>query len=274
MCREITRVTMLVILLTLSACQRQTTESGIARKGAVLSDQQIRSLSTKKIFFGHQSVGDNIVQGIRDLMAADPHLKINIVTSADPQSVPGFAFVEAHVGANRNPQSKNEAFAAILDKGLGGQGGIAFYKYCYIDFSSSTDVQQVFDNYRKGIADLRQKYPSLTIVHSTVPLMAEEPSGTMKDRIKTILRRVSGRDPNVKRNQFNQLLRQAYGGRDPIFDIAEVESTHFDGSRSYFMRGVQKIYTLAPEFTNDGGHLNEIGRRAAAEQLLLVLANL
>lgn len=239
----------------------------------MLSDQQIGSLSTKKIFFGHQSVGDNILQGVRDVMAGDPRLKINIVTSADPQSVPGFAFVETHIGANRNPQSKDQAFAAILDKGFGAQGGIALYKYCYIDFSPTTDVQQVFENYRKGITEVKRKYPSLTIVHATVPLTAEETKGTVKEQIKRVLRRVIGRDPNIKRNRFNQLLRQAYEGKDPIVDIAEVESTHADGTRSYFLRGAEKIYTLAAEFTTDGGHLNETGRRAVAAKLLFVLAN-
>jgi hypothetical protein len=265
---------MLVLLLTLSACQRQTAELETLGKDVVLSDQQVRSLATKKIFFGHQSVGDNIVQGIRDLMAADPRLQIKIVTSADPQSVSGFAFVETHIGVNRDPRSKTEAFAAILDKGFGAQGGIALYKYCYIDFGTATDVERVFDNYRKGIADIRQKYPSLTLVHSTVPLTADEASTTAKDRIKAVLRRILGRDPNVKRNQFNHLLWQTYGGRDPIFDIAQIESTRSDGSRCYFTRGMTKIYTLAPEYTTDGGHLNELGRRKIAEQLLLVLANL
>src|ERR1700686_4954691 len=94
----ITRVAMLVTLMSLSSCQKQTGKSMAVRNGAVLSDQQIRSLSAKRIFFGHQSVGDNIVQGIRDLMAADARLKINMASSAEPQSVPGFAIVEAHIG--------------------------------------------------------------------------------------------------------------------------------------------------------------------------------
>jgi hypothetical protein len=272
MCQYTARAAVLVLLVTFSACQRQTAGLIAPRKEVVLSDQQIRSLASKKIFFGHQSVGDNILQGIRDLMASDPRLKINIVTSLDPESVPGFALVEAHIGVNRDPRSKTEAFAATLDKGFGSLGGIALYKYCYIDFGNSTDVAQVFDNYRKGIVEVRQKYASLALVHSTVPLTADQASSTAKERIKTVLRRIIGRDPNVKRNQFNELLRQTYGGKDPIFDIAEVESTRSDGSRSYFTRGLSKIYTLAPEYTTDGGHLNELGRRKAAEQFLFVLA--
>jgi hypothetical protein len=272
--RAITCVTVSVVMLALLACEQRNVESKTPRKETVLTDQQIRSLLGKKIFFGHQSVGDNLVEGIRDLMATDPRLQIHIVTSAEPQTVAGAALVEAHIGVNRNPGSKTAAFTEVLDKGFGQQGGVAIYKYCYIDFNSTTDFAQVFDNYQKSVGELRRKYPSLILVHSTVPLTAEEQSATGKDRVKTMLRRMLGRDPNVRRNQFNQLLKQTYGGKDPIFDIAEIESTHSDGSRSYFTRGGQKIYTLAPEFTTDGGHLNEAGRRAGAEQLLALLASL
>ena len=262
------------ILLALAGCEKQTVESRITGKEVVLNDQQIRNLSSKKIFFGHQSVGDNIVQGIRDVMESDPRLRMNLISSADPQAVPGSAFVEAHIGVNRNPGSKTEAFNQVIDKGFGKQGGIALYKYCYIDFGSGTDVAQVFSNYRKGITELHQKYPSLTVVHSTVPLTSDQPSKTIKDRIKDVLRKLAGRDANVKRNEFNRMLKDAYGSKEPIFDLAEIESTHPDGSRSFFSRGTQKVYTLAPEFTTDGGHLNELGRRRLAERLLFLLANL
>jgi hypothetical protein len=262
----------LLLLLGLSACRRNAVESTSAVNGLVFSDQQISRIESEKVFFGHQSVGDNILDGIRDLMAREPRLKIRIVDSADPGSIPGSAIVESHVGQNRDPQSKNEAFAASLDKGMGRQGGIAMYKYCYVDIDSSTDIRRMFENYRDGITALKLKYPSLKIVHITCPLTTVEPAA--KAWIKSLLARTSWRDVEAKRNEFNRLLTQAYAGRDPIFDLAQVESTHSDGSRSYFVRGNERIYTLVPEFTTDGGHLNEAGRRAAAEQLLLLLAKL
>lgn len=247
-------------------------ESTSVSKGATLSDQQVQILGTKKVFFGHQSVGGNIIQGIRDLRVADPRLKLNIVHSAEPESLLAPAFVDFEVGNNGNPQSKNEAFAAILEKGMGKQGGIAMFKYCYVDIDSSTNVQQMFESYRKEITVLKLKYPLLQFVHITVPLTTVEPA--TKAWIKTILGRTTARNINAKRNEFNKLLRENYAGTDPIFDLAEVESTHPDGSRSYFMSNNEKIYTMAPEFTTDGGHLNEAGQRAAAERLLLVLAKL
>lgn len=262
----------LLLLAVLSACGRRTLETTAPPNSTLLTDQQIASLMAQKIFFGHQSVGNNVIQGIRDLASTDPRLKLNIVKSSDPQSLSSPAFVEFEIGENGDPQSKSEAFAAILDKGMGAQGGIAMYKYCYVDIDSSTDIQRMFENYRKGISILKGRYPSLKIVHITVPLTTVEP--TAKAWVKSILGKTTAQDINVKRNEFNKLLRQTYAGTDPIFDLAEVESTHSDGSRSYFTRGAEKIYTLAPEFTTDGGHLNEAGRRAAAGILLQVLAKL
>ena len=234
--------------------------------------QDLSYVATQRIFFGHQSVGDDIVQGLKDVMARDPRLKLNIVNSADPQSVAGPAFIESHIGRNGDPQSKTDAFAAVLDKGMGREGGIAMYKYCYVDVDASTDVPRMFDNYRRGIDALKLKYPLLKIVHVTIPLTTVEPDA--KAWVKGFLGRTTARDINRKRNEYNRLLVQTYGGRDPIFDLAEVESTHRDGSRSSFTYANQKIFTLAPEFTADGGHLNEAGRRAAAERLLHVLSQI
>ncbi len=236
-----------------------------------LSDEQARRLATQTIFFGHQSVGDNIVQGVRDLMVEDRRLHLNVVNSADPGGIAGPAFVEAHIGENTRPDSKNDAFRAILDKGLGARGGIAIMKYCYVDIGPGTDVQRMFREYAGLVSQLKLMYPALKIVHVTVPLTTVEPAG--KAWLKELLGKPTTRADNRKRNQFNQLLRENYQAKE-IFDLAQVESTHVDGSREYFVEGAQKVYVLAPEYTVDGGHLNEAGRRAAAQRLLLTLSTL
>jgi hypothetical protein len=236
----------------------------------MFSPEEIQRLARVKIFFGHKSVGDNILEGVRDLEAVNANLSLKMVSSSDPASVKGPALVETSLGENRNPESKNKAFAAALDKGLGAEGGIVLYKYCFVDVDAATDITQLFENYRKGIDDLKRKRPELKIVHVTVPLTTVEPAA--KAWIKSMLGRVTERDGEVKRNQFNQRLRQTFASVDPIFDLAEVESTRPDGSRTYFYHGNERVYTLVPEYTTDGGHLNELGRRAAAERLLHVLS--
>jgi len=227
-------------------------------------------LATKKVFFGHQSVGNNIVDGIKDIERSDPRLKLNIVKSADPQTVSGPAFVEHEVGKNTEPKSKVDDFAAVIDKGLGAQGGVALLKFCYVDIDASTDVDKMFAEYRSAVAGLKAKYPGLAIVHVTVPLTTVEPS--IKAWAKQLLGKGTQRDIGVKRHRYNVLLRRTYSGSDPVFDLAEVESTHHDSSRSSFQNGNEVIYTLAPEYTDDGGHLNPVGRRIAAERLLNTLS--
>lgn len=231
-----------------------------------LSDEQTRHLAAQTIFFGHQSVGDNIVQGIRDLMASDPRLRLNLITSPHPAGPIGPAFVESHIGENTHPRSKNKAFQNIMDEQ---RAGIAMMKYCYVDIGPETDVTRMFAEYSDLISQARAKYPKLKIIHITVPLTTVE--STEKAWLKHALGRPTARADNLKRNQFNQLLRKEFES-EGIFDLAQVESTHADGSREYFIEGGMKVYSLAPEYTSDGGHLNEIGRRLAAQQLLITLS--
>jgi hypothetical protein len=246
--------------------------AGIAATKMPLNDQRVSQVLKKKVFFGHQSVGSNVIQGIKDVISEDSRLELTITRSSDPHSVPGTALVEFPVGQNGKPQLKNEDFTAIIDKGMGAQGGVAMFKYCYVDINSRTDVQRLFEGYRRDINRLKLRYPRLTIVHVTVPLTTG--ALAVKATIKALLGKPTERDANVKRNEFNVLLRQAYGETDPFYDLAEVESTHADGSRSFFMHGNEKIYVLAPELASDNGHLNENGRRKAAERLLHLLADL
>ncbi|MDQ3811341.1 MAG: hypothetical protein M3336_13725, partial [Chloroflexota bacterium] len=225
-----------------------------------ITELQWQSLAKKKIYFGHQSVGGNIIQGIRELMAEDPRIRLTIVEAANPASVHGPALVESHIGRNGDPKSKADEFAAILDRGMGRTGGVAMYKYCYLDIQASTDVQQMFDEYRARTSALRAKYPALTIVHITSPLTTVE--SPLKLLVKTALGRPTSRDLNAKRSRFNDLLRHEYSSTDPIFDLARVESTRPDGSRAFFTRASDTVSMLAPEYTTDGGHLNAAGRRA------------
>ena len=239
---------------------------------AALTASDLSHLATQRIFFGHQSVGDDIVCGLRDLMASDPRLKLRIVESAAPQLLTEPAFVESHIGRNGDPHSKAEAFRTIVDKGLGREGGIAMYKYCYADVGPSTDIARMFDIYRREMNALKSKYPLLRVVHITIPLTTAEPAA--KGWVKSALGRATARDLNRKRNEYNRLLTQAYNNSDPVFDLAGVESTRCDGLRSELIGSGQRIFTLAPEFTTDGGHLNGAGRRIAAAHLLMALAKL
>ena len=42
-----------------------------------------QKLSSKKIFFGHQSVGYNIMEGVRDLITESPMIRLNVLEIKD-----------------------------------------------------------------------------------------------------------------------------------------------------------------------------------------------
>ena len=85
---------------------------------------------------------------------------------------------------------------------------------------------------------------------------------------------IGGYAGNIKRNEFNDLVRKEYTGKEPVFDLAMVESTYSNGSRNRFKADGNAYSALVPEYSHDGRHLNETGRKKVAEQLLIFLANL
>ena len=237
-------------------------------------------LSQKKIYFGHQSVGFNIIYGVKDLIKENPQVKLNIVETADQADFNYGLFAHSKVGKNTDPRSKIDAFANILDKGIGKKADIAFFKFCYVDVRTGTEVRNVFNDYKNIISKLMKAYPDTKFVHITVPLTSK-PTGlqglvrSAKNAIKKIIGRpVFDYHDNIKRSLFNEMLIQEYDGKAPIFDLAKIESTFPDGTRCSFTKNRKTYYSMVPEYTYDGGHLNETGRKKAAEQLLILLAQL
>src|SRR5207249_2541124 len=106
----------------------------------------------------------------------------------------------------------------------------------------------------------------------TMPLHTDQ--GTLGHWKQKLRGYATERDLNVLRNRYNALLRQTYIGKEPVFDIAALESRHPDGSRAYFQRAGEIVYTLAPELSTDGGHLTEGAQRMVGEQLLIFLTQL
>ena len=203
-------------------------------------------------------------------MAQDPRVRLNIVRNADPAKVSGPALVETGIRRNLDRASKMDDFVAALDWGMGTERGIAVCKLCYVDVTRSTDIRQLFGLYCRRIGEVRAKHPSVTIVHVTVPLTAKE------YLVKALAKRAWAGQPHgsqTSRETNTTALRLAhYGSTDVVFDLAAAESTRPDGSRAFFTDENEAIYTLAREFTSDGGHLNELGRRVVAHAFLMALA--
>lgn len=232
-----------------------------------------QKLSQKKIYFGHQSVGNNILDGVRDVMKENPQIKLNLVETNSPADFTTPIFAHSSLGKNEDPKSKADAFAEFLDKGLGNKADIAFFKLCFVDVTAETDVNKLFGLYEANLSALMTKYPKTTFVHMTAPLMVVQ-TGPKVFIKKLIGRPIGGYEDNIKRDQFNASLRKEYEGKEPVFDLAKIESTAEDGSRAVFDKDGKIYPRMFPAYTNDGGHLNELGRKVVAEQFLILLANL
>jgi hypothetical protein len=226
-------------------------------------------LATSRIYFGHQSVGRNIVDGLRELEASGASRPLTVLSARPPVAFNAAALVEFSIGENGRPYSKMADFAAALDEIGDTAGAIAMFKYCYLDFTADTDVDELFARHRDAVKAMRARHPDLMFVHVTTPLTTLETGPRYV--VKRLLRKPTTRDANAKRNMFNAMLLTEYAG-EPILDLARVESTLADGSRSFFTSGSDTVYTLAAELTDDGGHLNVAGRRAAAAALTAVVA--
>src|SRR5689334_14748189 len=121
----------ILLLFAASGCGRKQDMSVVvlSTPSTTLSDR-LTSVARKRIFFGHQSVGANILDGIRDLAVGYPAAKLQIAKFDSTISFRDAAFLEGPVGMNGNPESKNESFARALDTLAGAPPVIAFYKYC------------------------------------------------------------------------------------------------------------------------------------------------
>lgn len=232
-------------------------------------DAHLATVARTHVYFGHQSVGANIVAGIREINSHASAPGLTVVSTRDLAGVSAPALAEFAIGENGDPASKAADFTAAIDALGPDASGVALFKYCYLDLTPHTDVAQLFASHRASMRALQARHPGITFVHVTAPLTTAEPAS--KALLKRVLGKPSSRDANIKRNEFNALLRREFQG-EPIFDLARVESSRSDGSRAFFTAGRDTVYTLAPELTDDGGHLNADGRRAAAEELLSVLA--
>ena len=213
------------------------------------------------------------MDGIQDLEKENLQIRLSIVNTAKPMEIRQGTLAHDGIGMNFDPLSKIQAFTKLMDTGLGNSVDLAFFKFCFVDFGPNTDVDKVFADYKKTLAGVQERYSKTRLIHMTVPLM-EKQTGPKSWIKKLIGKPLSGYEDNIRINRFNDLLRAEYGKQGALFDLAGLESTHRDGGRSTFVKDGKTYYSLASEYTNDGGHLNEKGRKVVAEQLLILLATL
>jgi hypothetical protein len=238
----------------------------------MLLTEQLRAdltaLQGVRVFFAHQSVGGNILHGLASL-ARQAGIALRIDPADQIADAPGIA--QGMAGRNGHPDSKIQYFADAMARLEPRLPRVALMKFCYVDFTPSTNSDTLFQNYEDGIRSLQQKYPAVTFVHVTVPLTTRPSS--VKDTVKRLMGRPVRKDEaNARRAAFNRRLRETFE-RQPIFDLARIESTRPDGTlESFTSRDGIAAAALYPGYTSDGGHLNELGQQLAAAEFAHVVA--
>lgn len=232
----------------------------------------LAELARARVYFGHQSVGGNVLDGLAAL-AAEHGVPLRIVEAPAGVDDGAPGIVHQRVGRNAEPATKCDAFGGFLTgPGRAARWDAAVLKFCYADLGDRTDIHpaQLLELYRKTVASVRSARPDVVLVHATVPLSTRgEGTG---DRVKAALGLGTSKDANnARRNRFNDLLRAEYAG-EPLFDVARAESTREDGSRAGVARDAAFDEALRRELTSDGGHLNDEGRRVVARAFARALA--
>ena len=238
----------------------------------IITGSNIEKLGKSRIYFAHQSVGYNILDGVADLLS-NYNQTLNIVETSNVSESGSYFFAHSRVGENTRPETKIDDFSEKLNSGLGDSVDIALLKLCYVDINPDTDVDSLFTNYKKTMDNLDELFPDTLFVHSTVPLTTNETG--LKPFIKKIIGRELWADAsNLKRQEYNELLRNEYANKGTLFDIAKIESTKSDGSRNVHSLNGKEYFSMVPEYTSDGGHLNEKGSALAAENLIKFISEL
>lgn len=233
-------------------------------------------LAEKKIFFGHQSVGYNIIDGITDIINERDYIKLNIIEAREPSAFDQPVLAHSQVGLNTKPFSKIKRFVEIMDYGVGSKVDIAFFKFCYVDIMRDSDPQEIFDGYSAAMKELKGQYPNTKFLQVTVPIRSV-PKGAkkyLKQTVKLLIGKQGFFEDNMMRRRYNDLLNNAYSKTGLFFDLARIESVNAGGFGCYAQKGTEKVSVMAPEYTEDGGHLNNVGRKKVAEQLLIILAEI
>lgn len=261
------RLAQSLALLSLLACQPEPSVSPFTMTDALKQD--LAALQSARGFFGHQSVGGDIMNGMADILR-DSGTQLPVLELQTVTPLPDAFLLHMPVGKNSEPKTKCDDFKRIVDQDLAGKIDYALLKFCYIDIGEDTDVEALFAYYRSVLDGLKARHPDVTFIHVTAALR-ETPGG-----FGVWVREAMGKPnraklANIKRHEFNELLRGAYAG-DPIFDLAASESTYPDGRRESFTMNGRTYYSLIGAYTHDGGHLNELGRQHVAADFVRSIA--
>lgn len=216
---------------------------------------RLQTLHGAAIYFGHNSVGWNIVGGLGGVLDEQADPKPRVVETDQPGDVSAGVFAHSGIGGNGAPAAKIASFQNLMTGALGGKVDLAFMKFCFVDFTDATwddpaKVDALLATYQQMVSAVHAAHPALKIVHVTVPL---SPGDDVN---------------NARRERISQELRDLYGS--DVFDLARIEST--DPTTHQRITGANGPRLYSGWKGDDSGHLNAAGSRAIALELIAFLA--
>ena len=235
---------------------------GNAQEQAVsLTKAEVEAAAKQRVLFGHQSVGENILNGVRKL-ADENNVKLVVMESrSDEGKTP--AIFQFSVGRNGDPLGKIKDFVSTTPSFA--DIDIATMKICFVDLNRNSDAAAVAKSYASAIKDLQRAHPSTRFIAITSPLTSL--SSGAKAWVKNLIRGGSSDlADNAKRKEFNDYHLRKEFDKDHLFDLAALEAekvTADDG---------KVVEVLRPSLTDDGGHLNDAGQRLVASAFIKLLA--
>ncbi|MGD8912135.1 MAG: hypothetical protein PVJ68_05225 [Candidatus Thiodiazotropha sp.] len=263
-------ILIMFLLPLLVGCPKEYQEVTVVMPKDLTND--LETVANAKVFFGHQSVGNNIIDGLQSISDNIKSVDLRVSDYESYQPDDKGCLLHTRVGKNREPESKCIDFGRIIDEELSDKIDYALLKFCYVDIDRDSNVSKVFNDYKQTIDGLMSRHPEITFVHTTVPLKLVR-SG-WKLWIKELLGKENlSKLDNIKRNEFNELLKATYGV-ERLIDIAKSESTYPDGKREAFEMDGKTYYSLIWGYTNDGGHLNDNGKIQVASTFVQELAQI
>lgn len=225
-----------------------------------VSNATVRTALSKRTFFGHQSIGAQVLKGVTEY-ARDAGVTNRTYPDPESASLPssGGFLAQSYVGQNGDPLSKLAEFDRILRSGVGNRIDVAVIKLCYADIRADDDPVAVFQAYKRTLSALERDYPRVTFLYATEPVvMASNSDGPN----------------NVPRAVFNTLMRTEYVKTGRLWDVAAIESSTMAGRVVTGTHQGKVVAALNPEFASpDQRHITGPGPKAVAGPLLELIAN-
>ena len=232
-------------------------------------------LFRRNIFIAHRSVGNNLIQGIRDYSQKIFKIEFKITNIDKETNFKKNGIFHSWVNGEGSPQAIAMDYINLVENKLKKKIDIAYIRFTpFYSDNNDKNLNKVLNDYMEAQLLLETKYPETIFIHGTFPLTHTKI--TLKTRIKKILKYgdIWEYGQNIYINKYNALIRETYGDKKSFFDFAEIESTYPNGQRSYFIHDGKKYYHLVSGYTYDGTHLNENGKIVVAERFIFLLSTL